>query len=78
MRYIILVLVFLLSGCATYYPSPYADRGNQIRYKYSYNMFKCDFCHKDTLIYKVVNGKKVMCSNCYKKVYKKMFKLNDR
>ncbi len=72
-------MVFLLSGCATtYYPSPYADRGNQIRYKYSFNMVKCDFCHQDTNVYKIVNGKKIMCNRCYRKAYNKIFKLNDR
>ena len=71
MKYILsifLSLVILLSGCVTYYPSPYADRGNQIRYKYSFELVKCDFCHTDTFIYKIVNGKKKMCDVCFSKI----------
>lgn len=70
-------LFFLfLTGCATViYPSPYADRGEQILYKYSYNMVQCDYCKDKTIIYKIANGKKIMCNNCYREVRKKIFKL---
>jgi len=72
MRYLI-IAVLLLSGCATkYYPPMSADRGNQVKYKYSFKMIKCDFCHNDTYIYKIVNGKKLMCDRCYRKQYNKV------
>jgi len=76
MRYIFLIiLLFFISGCAgKIYPSPYADRGNQIRYKYYFNGVKCDYCSKGTYIYKLVNLKKIMCNECYSKQKDKYFK----
>lgn len=71
----IIFLTLFLAGCApVFYPSPYADRGNQVKYKYSFEMLKCDYCHKDTYIYKIVNGKKLMCNVCYGKAQDKIFK----
>jgi len=64
-----------LVGCApVFYPSPYADEGNKVKYKYSFNMLKCDYCHNDTYIYKIVNGKKKMCNVCYRQAQDKIFK----
>ena len=48
-----------------------ADQGNKVNYKYTMTMFKCEYCGHDTLLYKIVNGKKKMCNKCYRKAYQK-------
>ena len=69
MKYLIAILLISLIGCADrIYPSPLADRGNEIRYKYAYNALKCGYCKKYTSIYKIVNMKKILCNKCFRKI----------
>jgi hypothetical protein len=69
MRYILILSILLLSGCATtYYPNN--DYGDRIKYKYTMAMVKCDRCHNETHLYKVINGKKIICNKCYRKLKK--------
>ena len=73
----IIFLTLFLAGCAQYSILHHTDRGNQVKYKYSFEMLKCDYCHKDTYIYKIVNGKKLMCNVCYGKAQDKILSLNN-
>uniref|UniRef100_A0A6M3KL93 Uncharacterized protein n=1 Tax=viral metagenome TaxID=1070528 RepID=A0A6M3KL93_9ZZZZ len=67
MKYILIILALLISGCSVkYYPPMSADRGSQVQYKYSMQVKKCDFCGRDTLVFKIINGKKIMCNKCYR------------
>jgi len=73
MRILIIILCLMMSGCATvYYPSPHADQGNQVKYKYSFKMLKCDYCKQDMYCYKIVNSKKMMCNKCFQKIRYKL------
>lgn len=68
MKKLLLILVLLLSGCAVTF-QPNGQKGKQIEYFWGKKI--CDYCHKETGFFKVVNKKKIMCADCYEK------KIND-
>ena len=62
----IFILLLLFScGCASLKFYPPGDEGQKVQYKYTMEMVRCDYCNKETHIYKIVNGRKVMCDRCY-------------
>jgi hypothetical protein len=68
MKILFLILVLFLSGCA--YPrfQPSGDSGGTTEYYWAKKT--CDICHKPCGFFKVINGKKIICANCYEKLYK--------
>jgi len=68
MRYIFLILILLLSGCSKPVFQPNGDSGTKVEYYWAKKT--CDFCHKECGFFKVVNGKKIMCADCYEARYK--------
>ena len=57
---------------------PPGDEGMKVQYFYAAKMKKCDYCGNETHIFKVVNGKKIMCDKCYQKYQKKVYGLSGR
>jgi len=68
MRYIFIIIILLLTGCA--YPrfQPSGDSGATTEYFWAKKT--CNFCHKRCGFFKVMNGKKIICNECYEKLYK--------
>ena len=69
MRYIFLILIILLSGCVTSRFQPIGVEGRKIEYFHANKI--CDRCHKKTIFFRVMNGKKIICADCYEKYYHK-------
>lgn len=69
MRYILIILLVLLSGCSSLKFQPKGKEGNKIEYFYANQI--CDKCHKKTIFFKIVNKKKIICADCYEKFYYK-------
>ena len=66
MKILFLILVLFLSGCTSkFYPG--GDMGKRIEYNWGNQV--CDRCHKKTIFFKIMNKKKVICADCYEKVY---------
>jgi formylmethanofuran dehydrogenase subunit E len=70
MRYL-LILLFLLSGCANTQFYPTGIKGRQVEY---FNNFRgkvvCSKCHKQCSLFKTSkDGKTIICSDCYDKYY---------
>ena len=74
MKHLLIILSLLLSGCATqFYPT--GVKGNQVEY---FNNFRgktyCSRCHKKCVLFKTnLNGKTIICSDCYDKYYLKLY-----
>jgi hypothetical protein len=68
MKILSLILILLLSGCA--YPrfQPSGDSGGTTEYYWAKKT--CSICHKQCGYFKVINGKKIICADCYEKLYK--------
>jgi hypothetical protein len=47
---------------------PSGDSGPTTEYYWGKKI--CDICHKKCGYFKVINGKKIICANCYEKLYK--------
>ncbi len=64
---ILIILIFLLSGCATtkFYPK---DGGNKGTAYYWANQ-NCNRCKKSCTLFKLIDKKKIICADCYEKFY---------
>ena len=68
MRYLIILSLLFLTGCATPKFYPIGDSGNTIPY---YNGKKtCSKCHKQCVFFKLLKNKKVICADCYEAHYR--------
>ena len=68
MRILLILILLFLSGCA--YPrfNPGGDSGSKT--EYFWGKRTCSICHKQCGFFKLMNGKKVICADCYEKLYK--------
>ena len=68
MKYLLLIL--LLTGCATYY-NPKGNIGAATAYYIDYrNEVVCDYCGNKSELFKIINDKKIMCHICFRKRFR--------
>ena len=68
MKILFIILILLLSGCATYPRfNPSGESGSKVEYFWAKKT--CDYCHKQCGFFKIVNRKKIICADCYENRY---------
>lgn len=73
MRYILLILAILISGCATPQLYPLGVNGTQVAFHIDYKgKIICSLCKEETMLFKASKDKKfIVCNKCFRKKYLK-------
>jgi hypothetical protein len=67
MKYILIILTLLFSGCAHRF-YPVGDKGFQTPYYWADET--CAICHKKHTFFKLMDKKRLICADCYEKKYR--------